>query len=422
MPAAASAAGEVQAALGRLRAQGPRLRARPRAEVLGVLGAVLDELRTPGTRARRRLENELPAAAGFHPATVAEGLALGLAPLSGKALLDLAHAELGAEGAARAAHGFPVTAVLLAGAIPMPSVLALLAPLALRSPVLARPSARDPVTARVVVEALQGKDAELGAALEVASFPHGDAQAFDAFATAECVVATGTDETVAALRERTQPAQRFVGYGHRLSVAALGRSGDLALACREIARDVALWDQLGCLSPCALYALGWPWSERGKLLDELANAFAWSEKHWPLGQLDLAGAARRSAELATAELREGAGADVELRRGGGDAWALVAEREPGFRGSPLHRVLRVHFLEDAAAFATSLAPVRLHLAGLSVSGLGEADQRELAELGVGLGFSRICPAGTAQAPPLGWCHDGQGVLLPLARLVDRETR
>jgi hypothetical protein len=37
-----------------------------------------------------------------------------------------------------------------------------------------------------------------------------------------------------------------------------------------------------------------------------------------------------------------------------------------------------------------------------------------------LGVSRICSLGTMQAPPLSWCHDGRGVLLPLARLSDAD--
>jgi hypothetical protein len=276
------------------------------------------------------------------------------------------------------------------------------------------------VTAQVVADALRSLDSALGAALEVVAFPHADAAALDAFASADCVVATGSDETVASLRARTRPAQRFLGYGHRLSVAALGRAGDLAPACRALARDVALWDQLGCLSPCALYALGWSWTERRELLDELANAFAWAQDRWPLGDLDIPGRARRSAELATAELRDAASSQVEIRRGEREAWALLAEREPPFRGSPLHRFLRVHFVPDVAAVAASLEPVRAHLAGLALAGVGAPQRQELAVAGAALGFSRICPAGSSQSPPLGWCHDGQGVLIPLARLVDRE--
>ena len=45
----------------------------------------------------------------------------------------------------------------------------------------------------------------------------------------------------------------------------------------------------------------------------------------------------------------------------------------------------------------------------------------LASALAALGASRICPLGTMQAPPLAWCHDGRGVLAPLARFCDREA-
>jgi hypothetical protein len=99
VPAASSAAAQVHAALDRLRRAGDGLRARPRAEILAVLGALLEALRTKGSPERLRLEAELPSAAGFHPATVAEGAEAGFAPLTRDALLALARSELGPEAA-----------------------------------------------------------------------------------------------------------------------------------------------------------------------------------------------------------------------------------------------------------------------------------------------------------------------------------
>ena len=78
-----------------------------------------------------------------------EGLAVALANWDGNALRRLVASELDPKGARK---GFDVTAVLLAGSIPMPSLLALIAPLAVGSPVLAKPASRDPVTAPLVVQ------------------------------------------------------------------------------------------------------------------------------------------------------------------------------------------------------------------------------------------------------------------------------
>jgi hypothetical protein len=65
----------------------------------------------------------------------------------------------------------------------------------------------------------------------------------------------------------------------------------------------------------------------------------------------------------------------------------------------------------------ALVPIRSHLAAVGVGGF-EGRWNELASALGWLGASRICRLGTMQGPPLGWCHDNRGVLLPLARLSD----
>jgi hypothetical protein len=82
--------------------------------------------------------------------------------------------------------------------------------------------------------------------------------------------------------------------------------------------------------------------------------------------------------------------------------------------------VRVQPVGDVAGVLGALAPYGPHLAALGVAGFA-AHATELARGAAALGASRVCPLGTLQAPPLGWCHDGQGVLLPLARLADLET-
>ncbi len=414
---AASAVSEVRAAALRLREAGTALRRRPRAEVVAVLGALLERLRDRTSAIRARLAAELPAATGFHPATLAAGLEAGFAPWTGEAFAALVRDELGA-GAERVVSGFPLTGVVLGGAIPMPSVLQLLAPLALGSPVLVRPGSHDGATARAVARELGQLDPALGACLEVVSFAHGDAGALAALAEADCVVGTGSDDAVAAIAAHVRPWQRFVGYGHRCSVAALGRAGDLAEHCAGLARDVALWDQLGCLSPIALVAIGWQWGQRSELLDQLESSFAKQNKALPIGVLAPEDAAKRANVLATFEMRAARGEDAELRSDPGRAWSLLAERELAVRGSPLYRVLRVHFAPDASAFDAWLAPISRHLACAGLGGFAPEPQRQLAHRLAARGASRVCALGQMQAPPISWSHDGQGVLVPLARLTD----
>jgi len=409
-----SRAGEVRAALARLRVAGAKLRRRPADEVLSLLCAVLDSWRAEDSPWRKKLQAELPRAAGFSPQTVRAGLALALAPWRGAALRALWERELGG-GAGRSAHGFATTAVLLAGALPTPSLLQLIAPLLLRSPVLARPAAHDPVTPRALADSLRAADAELANCLEVVDFARGDSDALAAFASAECVVATGADETIAAVAKLAAPPRRFVGYGHRFSAAVVGAAADVPQIARGLAVDISLWDQLGCLSPLAVWALCDIDALAKALAAELQNA----AQRWPRGNLDTAAAAAFAAAQAEAEMRAAAGEKLHLHGGAQDGFVLVRETGARFRGSPLHRFVRLHPARNLEEATAALAPWAAHLSAVGLAGFGAETEAAAARL-LQLGASRVCRPGQMQAPPLHWCHDGRGVLTPLARFGDSE--
>jgi hypothetical protein len=384
------------------------------------LGRVLERFRARDSAERRRLERELPEATGFTTATVREGLALALAEFSSAALEALVERELGRLGKGRLATGFDATAVVLGGGVPTPTLLALVTPLLLGSPVLARSSSHDPVTAQVFASALAAEAPALADCLALVSFPSDDDAALRALLAAPCVVAFGSDETMAMVGARLGPTQRFVRHGHRLSVAVLGRAAQsgpaLAQAAAALARDVALWDQQGCLSPVALYALGVE-HVPDALLAALGVAFEEAAQRWPRGRVSVQANAHIASERDTAELRAAPGGDVRVHAG--RDFTLVAEPDAGFRGSPLYRFLRIHPAPNTDQLFEALTPLGPQLAAVGVAGVAAG----LDALGTGLatvGAARVCPLGTLQCPPLAWCHDQPGVLLPLARLTDVE--
>ncbi len=418
---------EIRARLASLREAGAKLRRRPARETLDALARVVDGWSDPAGAWRHALETELPGATGFSAPMVREGLARGLDAWSGDALRELVAREIGAperldSARARLAAGFGVTAVLLAGSIPMPTLVSLLAPLALRSPVLAKSASRDPVTPRLVARSLAETDAELAQCLEIVDVPGADAERIGALLEADCAVAIGSDETISAVRTRVRPDRRLVARGHRLSVAALGAaaSGGAALedVAERLALDVALWDQLGCLSPIAVYVVGEDAADR--VAAALARALAAAERRWPRGAIGGAAAAAIAHERADAELRRAAGRRVALHASQATLWTVLREDSAELRPAPLHRFVRVLPVRDAAALPAALAPLAPHLAGVAVEGFGShtsALARELADLGA----SRICAPGRLQAPPLAWSHGGEGVLIPIARFTDLEV-
>jgi hypothetical protein len=397
-------------------------------ETLAALARALDVWSHARSTWRRELEAKLPDATGFAPATVREGLARALAGWNGEALLRLAAREQGdaqaQDGASQLSLGFETCAVVLAGAIPMPTLQALVAPLALRTPVLAKPASRDPVSAELVARSLAEVDPELGACVAVAPLSRADVAAQGALLEADCVVAYGDDASVASLAARTAPTRRFVAHGHRLSVALLGPEATRGAALRDaaagLALDVALWDQQGCLSPIALYVVDAEATATGRVAEEVAAALAEAEARWPRGRLDAAAAARFAQERDEAELRASAGSGAALHADPAGAWCVVREADARPRLAPLARFVRVHPLADAGDLAGALGPLRRHLAGVALAGFG-ARQPQLARELAALGASWICSPGALQAPPLGWESGGRGVLASLVRRAHVEV-
>jgi hypothetical protein len=421
--------GGLRERLAELRAAGAALRARPARTTLDALAGVLDGWRDPASAWRAELEAELPAATGFAPATVREGLSRALAGWSGERLRALVDAELGGmaalEGRAPvSAAGFDSTAVILAGAIPMPTLLAVLAPLVLRSPVLAKAAARDPLTPRLVARSLAEAAPELGRSLAVVAFPGEETELVAALLEAECIAVTGSDATVAAVRARVADARRVVARGHRFSLAALGpgatRGEALGRAAAGLALDVALWDQLGCLSPVSVHAVDPDPGACDRVAEALAEALAGAEERWPRGRVGPETAAAIAAARDEAELRGASGRPVALHASRGTAWTVVREDAPALRPSPLHRFVRVHPAGSPAELCAALAPAARHLAAVAIAGFGP-HASDAARALAGLGASRVCAPGALQAPPLAWHHEGAGVLVPFARFTDLEA-
>lgn len=418
---------EIGQRLASLRDAGQHLKRRPVEEVLEVLGAVLDLWRDPTSRWRQELEAELPEATGFTPALIRRGLDHGLSGWTAQALRDLAIAELGPLERHDSAHrrmvsGFDVTAVILAGAIPMPTLLSLIAPLVLRSTVLAKPASRDRSTPRLLANSIAELDPPLGSCIEVVDFDADDDACLRCLLQAECVCATGSDATIAALHARLRPPQRLVADGHRVSVAAVAspsRQSSIADLAERLALDVTLWNQLGCLSPIAVFAVGDEASASEALAEALALELQRTEDAWPRGAVDAAAARDISRERSEAELRSAAGRNVVVHSSDSTAWTVVLEADLELRPAPLHRFIRVVPVSDPPTLLDALRPLGPWLAAVAIEGFGDRTKalaRALAELGA----SRLCRPGSLQSPPLSWPHAGRGVLLPLARLSELE--
>lgn len=351
--------------------------------------------RDPSSRQRRALDPSLARLCRLSPDGLAAGLEAVLGGVAGTAAAAL-FAEAEAKGPAAPA---PVV-VLLAANLPALAVQPLLPALALGRPVLLKSPSAEPLFAPAFTAALARREPRLAEALAAVTWPGGD-ERLEAplLAAAGRVLAYGERETLDDLQRRT--AGKVFGYGPMTSLAAVGAGVPPEEVAGGLGRDVALFDQRGCLSVTAVFTGG----DAGELAERLAAELAERADRWPPGPADAATAAAVQQIRAEAEMR---GLHRPRLRPAGlpeDALAagtVVVEPRPVFLPSPGLRTVRVHPLPELARLPRILAPWQGRIQGAALAG---DDARALRPALARLGVSRTAEPGELQSPDASW-HNG----------------
>jgi len=410
-----SAASNVSGAIDALDTARTRILERSDEHIVGSLASVFERWRDPSSACRRELEAKLPGETGLTTETVLAGLELGLSSWTGKAFEDLIRQELelGSTEKPWRSQGYSRTSVVLAGSIPMPSLLSLLLPLAIRSTVLCKPASRDVITARLVADSVREVDSELGDCIAIVPFEKEDAAASELFFASPCVTATGSGETIREIEGKLARDQARLLYGHRISIGVieLKKRDESALGelTQELATDIALWDQLGCLSPTMFYLVGENDSRREAFCEALADALANKQALWPRGLIAKDVAADIARERSEAEMRSALGRPTHLLASSGTEWTIVVEDDCRLRPAPLHRFIRVMPARGFGDLLETLSPIAPVLAGVALDGF-DSNRESVCDKLMQLGASRVCQPGRLQAPPLDWPRDNQPLL------------
>jgi len=241
----------------------------------------------------------------------------------------------------------------------------------------------------------------------------------DLLRRADAVVAFGSDATINSLRAQTHWKQKFIAHGHAVSLLWLADPYRLTpREARACAVDVLTYDQLGCLSPQAIYVP--PGTDFDSLGRKLARAL---EAHWRWLKKKPARPLAVAARIAEArDMAHALGLRVWLPPKNHLGWTLIHDPDPAFRPSPLHGVI---YLRQAAEsyLPTALASVAGRISTVGVAGrlsrgrLSPSLEKAFLDLGV----SRFCAAGDMQFPPLAWHHDGRSSLGDLVTWIDSEN-
>jgi hypothetical protein len=411
---------------------------RSTAGIVAIMSATAQSWLEPGAPFRRLAIERGVEETGFSEQTIGRGLdtffqQFTVENLNALITQDLGHRERldrfindRASNTAALARGPELLVHVAAGNIPNPTIFSIVLGFLTRSAQFVKCARGTSLLPRLFAHSIYQAEPKLASCLEIAEWKGGtESLEQPLFAEADCVTATGSDETLDAIRRRLPARARLVAYGHRLSFAyvssdALARF-EIKNTVQRAATDVAAWDQLGCLSPHVIYVEHGATISPEGFAELLAEQLANFESTQPRGKISTEEAATIASRRSFYEMRAASAGDVKLWKSeGSTAWTVVYEADAHFQISCLNRFV---YVKPVAHLADALHQAEIVRGQVSTVGLGAGGDKaqELALSLARWGVTRICPLGEMQNPPLTWRHDGRPALGDLVTWSDWEN-
>ena len=304
---------------------------------------------------------------------------------------------------------------ITAGNLPNPALMSIALGLLTRSAQFVKCASGSAFLPRLFAHSIYDADPKLGACLEIAEWRGGNADLETAlFAEADCVTATGSDETLAAIRARLPVKTRFLGYGHRVSFGFVAHEVLSGFYARQIvsraADDVVAWNQLGCLSPHVIYVQTGGEVSPEKFAELLADELDRREQTEPRGELPAEHAAAIASRRGIYEVRAAHSPETTQHWCSKDstAWTVVYEADARFQLSCLNRFIYVKagagFDGGSAKRRNGARPGldgRSRRAGTQTGGTGDATGALGRDAGVSAGPDAKSAADVAPRRPAG---------------------
>jgi hypothetical protein len=271
--------------------------------------------------------------------------------------------------------------------------------------VLIKTASAEPIFFAEFARTLAEIDRDAGARIEVRHWSR-DRSDLTAALLKDCelVVAYGDDATIEALHRRN-----VIGFGSRVSGALIALDGiepsRIDKVADLLARDVALFEQLGCLSLHHVFVVSPDGHAARALAVRMSAALERLGESMRAARVPLHDGAAIRGVRERARWRAIAGEQVELFEGRGLEWTVIFEaKADSFKVSPGFRTVQVTGVRDLAEFRACIAPVSGRIEAMAV--VGEDCEIEARAMGV----PYVCAPGEMQSPPLDWRHGGGGFL------------
>jgi hypothetical protein len=358
----------------------------PQDDLLKAWCEAVDEFRDPSSAERRSLDPALSRLCRLSAGSLEAALEVVLGGVAATAIRPLV--ELAPE-----IPGDPSPLlVILSSNLPGLAVQPLLPALLLRRPILLKSASAEPLFAPAFVRALSRRQPALGEGVAAVTWMGGD-QALEApvLDRAGRILAYGDCDSIESIERRA--SGKVYAYGPKTSLAIIGRGVPVERIAEGLARDIALFDQRGCLSVQAVYVEG----DARMLAEALAIELVGAAQRLPPSAPDPVVAAGVQQIRLEAALRGLWVAELSMAVG-----TVVVDPSPEFRLSPGLRTVRIHPIEELSILPEVLAPWSGRLQGAALAGQGAWSLQLRLE---SLGISRCAEPGQLQAADATW-HNG----------------
>lgn len=322
-------------------------------------------------------------------------------------------------------RGPELIAHITGGVIPNPTLTSMIFGFLTRSAQFVKCATGTSFIPRLFAHSLYEAEPKLGACLEIAEWRGGSELLENAlFAEADCVTATGSDETLEIVHKRLPQKIHFLGYGHRVSFAYVTEQVLSGMSPQKIvaraAHDVVAWNQLGCLSPHVIYVESGGKLSPEQFAESLAAELHAIEQKLPRGKVSTEESADVAYRRSFYEVRAAHSPDTKMWHSEDSTdWTVIFENDPRFQMSCLNRFIYVKAVADLTQALHGADSVRGKVSTVGVAAT-EDRAKEVAKGLAHWGVTRICPLGQMQNPSLLWRHDGRPSLGDFVTWTDWE--
>ncbi|MEO6027897.1 MAG: acyl-CoA reductase, partial [Candidatus Binatia bacterium] len=359
-------AGRLRALAQAVRAGGNDLRALTPEARIAALDRVAASWLTADSPWRRQALSELPMSTGYPEPAIAIALTNVWQALRAPYLAATLAAEL-ADHDPRATPPPGLALHVLAGNVPGVGVFGVVAALLAGIPSLVKPAAREPFLPALLVDSIVSVAPELRRAVALAPWRGGTAELDTTAAReADLILAYGRNATLDALAARGP--RRLLRFGQRLSLALIARTAATRATAATLARQTALFDQQGCLSPQIVCLEESSPAETDRFAAALADDLAAVEQELPRAPLTLGESAAVWRFVEQQRWRSQEGAAIVVHGGVDGRPSVVCDRTSALVMSPTFRHLVLVPVPTLASAEAVLRPLAGMIEGIGYAG------------------------------------------------------